>query len=153
MYMEEEQKLRKVLKNASLVDCEWGLKSYNHHGKVVVIVYCMECKEDFGGTDGQHLKDRISNLFSNFRKNRIMSNQHIRSWCYRKCVDWCNHPQFIAKGKKPIILTTKDHRQLVLEGVDALNSVTDSLDPTRKTFELNQLIGGDPHSSDLKSFW
>ena len=110
----------------------------------------MEYKKDFGGTDGQHTKDQISNLYFNFRKSHIMSNQHIRSWCSRKGVDWCNHPQSITKGKKTIILTTEDHRQFVLEGVDIFNFVNDSLDPTRKTFEL---IRGDPHSSDLKSFW
>ena len=117
LYMEGEQKLRKVLKNASLEDHEWGLKSYNHHGKAVIIVYCMECKKDFGGTDGQHTKDLISNLFSNFRKSHIMSNQHIRSWCFRIGVDWCNHPQSIAKGKNAIILTYThpSHNSLVLK--------------------------------------
>lgn len=34
--------------------------------------------------------------------------------------------------------------------MDILNSVNDSLDPLRKTFEL---IGGDPQTTELKSFW
>jgi len=79
-----------------------------------------------------------------------MSNQHIKSWCSRKGVDWCNHPQSLAKGKKTIILIVEDHRQLVLEGVAILDSVNESLHPTQKTFLL---IGGDPQTTDLKCFW
>ena len=75
LYMEGEQKLRKVLKNTSLEDHEWGLKSYDHHGKAVVIVYC---KKDIGGTNGHHIEDQISNLFSNFCKSHIMSNQKFQ---------------------------------------------------------------------------
>ena len=99
---------------------------------------------------GLHTKDRISNLFSNFCKSPIMSNQHIKSWYSRKGVDWCNHLQFVAKGKKTVNLITKDHCHLVLEDVEILNSVNNSLDPTRKIFEL---IGRDPQCIDLKSFW
>jgi len=47
-----------------------------------------------------------------------------------------------------VILTTEDHRRLVLEGVNIFNGVNDDLDPSRKTFEL---IGGDPHTIELKT--
>jgi len=149
LYMEGEQKLRNALKDASLEDHEWGLKFYDRHGKSIIILYCIECRKDFGGVDGQHTKDMISNLFSNFRKSHIMSNQYIKSWCSRKGVDWCNYPQSIAKGRKTVILTAEDHRRLVLEGVEILKLVNDSQDPSRKTFEL---IGGDLQCIDLKSF-
>jgi hypothetical protein len=115
-----------------------------------VVLFCRECKKDFGGIDGQHTKERISNLFSNFKKSHIMSNQHIKSWCLRKGLDWCNHPQSIAKGKKIVILTSEDHKQLVIEAIDILNGVNDSIDPNKQTFEV---IGGDVHSTELKSFW
>ena len=150
MYNEGAEKLRKVLKDVSLEDHDWCLKSYDNHGKGIVIIYCLECKKDFGGIDGQHTKDRVSNLFSNFKKSHIMSNLHIRSWCAKKGLDWCNHPQSIVKGKKTMILTTEDHRRLVLEGVDILKRVNNELDPNRETFEL---VGGDPHATELKSSW
>lgn len=149
-YKDAEKKLRKTLKDVSLEDHDWFLKSYDDNGKAIVILYCLECKRDFGGTDGQHSKERISNLFSNFRKSHIMSNLHIRRWCSRKGVDWCNHPQSAVKGKKTVLLTAEDHRQLVLEGVKILEQVNDSLDSEVQTFEL---IGGDPHCTELKSFW
>lgn len=150
LYTEGEQKLRKVLADISLEDHDWCLKSYDHHGKAIVILHCLECKKDFGGTEGQHYKDKISNLFSNFRKSHIMSNQHIRSWCLRKGLDWCNHPQSLAKGKKTVVLSTEDHRRLVQEGVRILHEVNTSLDPACITFEL---LGGDPMTTELKSFW
>jgi len=78
-----------------------------------------------------------------------MSNQYIKKWCLRKDLHRCNHPQSLAKGKKIMILMNEDHMQLVLEGVDILNQVNDSLDPTHKTFELT---GGDPQTLELKSF-
>lgn len=150
MYREGEVKLRRALKDVSLEDHEWGLKSYDRLDKAIVILHCLECRKDFGGIEGHHSKDRISNLFSNFRKSHIMSNLHIRKWCLRKGVDWCNHPQSIAKGRKTVILTAEDHRQLVLEGVDILNALNASVDPEKQTF---QVIGGDPHTTQMKSFW
>ena len=40
-----------------------------------------------------------------------------------------------------VVITTKDHKRLVLEGVEILKQVNDNLDPKSKTVEL---IGGDP---------
>ena len=100
LYIEEKLKFRKVMTNLFLEDHNWCLKSYDSHSKAIVILHCLEYKKEFGGTDGHHSKDRVSNLFSNFRKSHIMSNQHIRKWCLRKGLDWCNHPQSIAKSKK-----------------------------------------------------
>ena len=100
LYIEGKLKLRKVLTYLSLDDHDWCLKSYDSHSKAIVIMHCLECKKDFCGTDSQHSKDRVSNLFSNFRKSHIINNQHIRNWCLRKGLNWCNHPQSIAKSKK-----------------------------------------------------
>jgi len=47
-YIKGEEKLLKVLMDMSLEDHKWYLKSYDHHGKAVVIFYCLECKKDFG---------------------------------------------------------------------------------------------------------
>lgn len=110
MYTQGEEKLRKALKDIFLDDHKWCLKSYNQHDKAIMILHCLKCRKDFGRIDGQHTKDRVSNLFSNFRKSHIMSNQHIRSWCLKKGVDWCNHPQSLSKGKNTVILTAEDHR-------------------------------------------
>ena len=59
MYMEGEVKLRKALKDVSLEDQEWDLKSYDCHDKAIVILYCHECKKDFGRINGQHTKERV----------------------------------------------------------------------------------------------
>ena len=149
MYIEGKEKLRKTLKDIFLEDHEWDLKSYDCHGKPIVVLDCRECK-DFGGIDGQHTKGRISNLFSNFKINHIMSNQHIRSWCLRKWLDCYNHLQSIAKGKKFVILTLENHKQLVREAINILNGVNDSIDPNKHTFEV---IGGSVDTTELKSFW
>lgn len=42
MYVEGEVKLRKTLKDVSLEDHEWDLKSYNCHDKAIVVLYCRE---------------------------------------------------------------------------------------------------------------
>lgn len=107
-----------------------------------------KCKKDFGGTYGLYTNDRVSSLFLNFRKSHIMSIQYIQIWCSKKVLDWCNHPQSIAKRKKTIIL--EDHRRLVQEGIQILNDINEDLNPERETFEL---LGGDPLTSQLKSFW
>lgn len=99
MYTDNEHKLHKVLKDISLNDHDWCLKSYNRYNKLVIVFNCQECK-DFGGIDNQHSKERVSNLFSNFRKSHVMSNQLIWSWCLQKDLDWCNYPQSVAKGEK-----------------------------------------------------
>ena len=132
LYIEGKLKLQKVLADLSLEDHDWCLKSYDSQGKAIVILHSLEYKKDFGGTDGQHSKDRVSNLFSNFRKSHIMSNQYIKNWCLQKGLDWCNHPQSIVKGKKMVVITVEDHKRLVLKGVEILKQVNDSLDPKSK---------------------
>ena len=52
LYIEGEEKLCKVLKDVSLEDHVWCLKSFDCYGKAVVILHCLECKKDFGGIDG-----------------------------------------------------------------------------------------------------
>ena len=59
-------------------------------------------------------------------------------------------PAITIQGKRDCNSHCNDHRRLVLEGMDILNSINDSLDPVRKTFEL---IGGYPQTMELKSFW
>lgn len=59
----------------------------------MVKVYCEECFKDLGGGSGGHTNITASNLFSNFCKSHKMSNGHIRSWCRKKGVEFCNHPQ------------------------------------------------------------
>ena len=61
-----------------------------------------ECTKYLGGIDRQHRKERVRPISI---KNHTMRNQHIKIWCLRKGLDWCNHPQSIAKGKKIVILT------------------------------------------------
>jgi hypothetical protein len=60
-----------------LRDHEWVVKSWDHNGLGVAKVHCLECIKDFGGSNGDHSKGAISNIFNNFHKSHVMSNGHI----------------------------------------------------------------------------
>jgi hypothetical protein len=46
-----------------LRDHEWVVKSWDHNGLGVAKVHCLECIKDFGGSNGDHSKGAISNIF------------------------------------------------------------------------------------------
>lgn len=87
LYQRGEQKLWKELKDISLEDHLWTLKTWDKDGAAIVKLHCVECDMDFGGGSSDHNKSLVSNLFSNFMKSHIKSNRHIRNWCKRKGVD------------------------------------------------------------------
>ena len=70
-YMKATSKLKKELALIDLEDHKWKLKSWDLNGILVVKVYCGECDKDFGGTSGDHSKNTIHNLFTNFKKSHI----------------------------------------------------------------------------------
>jgi ribosomal protein S27E len=148
-YFKGEEKLRNELKQISLEDHNWSLKSWDQDGVGVLKVYCEECCKDIGGGSGGHTKITAPNLFSNFRKSHLMSNGHIHSWCRRKGVDFCNHPQSVAPKGKTVILTAADHKGLIDEGVKVVDGVNQSVfsDP------LPFVVVGDPNCVEVKSFW
>jgi hypothetical protein len=49
------------------------LKSYNSNNVGVVKLHCVECNKDSGGSNGDHSKTTVNNLFANFRKSHILS--------------------------------------------------------------------------------
>ena len=49
IYREGEVKLRKALKDVCLKDHEWDFKSYNCHGKAIVVLNYWECKKILEG--------------------------------------------------------------------------------------------------------
>lgn len=69
------------MKDVFLDDHEWELKSYDFYDKVIVVLYSRDYKNDFKKIDGHHTKENVSNIFINFKNNKVMSNQQIRSWC------------------------------------------------------------------------
>jgi hypothetical protein len=110
----------------------------------ILKVFCKKCGKNFGGGTGDHTKNGVNNLFSNFKKSHIMRIGHIKKWHARKGVDFLNHPQSVAAKGKPVILTATDHKRLVSEGLETLKTINDSID--NKPF----VLVGDP---EVKSFW
>ena len=104
-------------------------------------------KKDFGGGTGDYTKNRVTNLFSNFKKIHVMSVGHIKNWCFKKGIDFYNHPYFVVAKEKTIILTNEDHKRLVREGIDIFMAVNNST--KNKPF----VLVGDPTQDDVKSFW
>jgi hypothetical protein len=148
-YSRGEKKLQHELKQICLDDHSWFLKSWDLNGVDIVKVHCAECVKDFGGSNGDHTKGAINNLFSNFRKSRVMSTAHIRSWCRRKDVDFYDHPQSAATKGKSVVMAVDDHRKAIKEGLETMNCVNDK--STSKTKPFTAL--GDPDSMDVKCFW
>lgn len=148
-YQSGEEKLRKDLANVSLEDHIWHLKTWDQHKVAVVKLHCAECVVDFGGDTGEHSKDSVRNLFSNFKKSHIMSSKHIRNWCRRKGLDFANHPQSTAKKGKPVVLTVSDHKRLVQEGLEILQGVNNNIGGGRPTFE----VVGDTESDNVRCFF
>jgi hypothetical protein len=103
-YVKGEERLKHELKQLCLEDHLWFLKSWDHNGVGVVKVHCVEYVKDLRCSTGYHNKVAVSNLFNNFRKSHVMSTAHIQSWCCRKGVDFCDHPQSVAGKGKSIVL-------------------------------------------------
>jgi hypothetical protein len=118
-------KLKKKMALIDFEDHEWQSKLWDLNGIHVVKVFYGECNKDFEGTSGDHLKNTIYNLFANFKKSHIQSTLHIRSWCRRKEVLFLDHLQFLATKGKPMVLTTTDHKNVVVEGLDIFKAVND----------------------------
>ena len=90
-----------------------------------------------------------SNLFSNLCKSHIISNRHIRSWCKRKGVEFCNHPQSVVPKGKTIILTIAYHKVMINEGVKIVEGVNCSVILDHVPF----VLVGDHDCAEVKSFW
>lgn len=65
-YMKAEERLRKDLKQVSMEDHDWSLRSWDQGGAGVVKLYCGECRSLIGGSTGKHTKNSVTNFFSNF---------------------------------------------------------------------------------------
>jgi len=127
----------------------WYMKSYDLNDVGVVKLHCGECEKNFRGTNGDHSKSAIHNLFANSKKSHLQSSLHIRSWCRRKGMEYSNLPQSQAPKGKAIILTTADYMRLVEEGLAILEEVNSSVDSVQGPF----VVIGDEDVMQLKSFW
>jgi hypothetical protein len=150
-YQRGEEKLRKELGLISLEDHMWCLKSWDKDGVGVVKLFCEECGKDCGGSSGDHSKITINNLFSNFRKNHLLSNQHVRNWCRRKGVNFSDHPQSLSTKTRPIVMTISDHKKAVCDGLQILQMVNREVVDGGGKEPFHHV--GDPNADDLKSFW
>jgi hypothetical protein len=70
-YLIVVSKLKRELALIDLEDHSWHLKSWDLNDVAVVKLFCGECNKDFGGTNGDHSKSAIHNLFANFKKSHI----------------------------------------------------------------------------------
>lgn len=131
----------------SLEDHEWKLKLWDQDDKYVVVLHCSKCSKDFGGKSGEHSKDKVTNLFSNFQIC-IMSVQHICNWCQWKGVDWCHHHQSATRGKA-MILTARDHKQLIHERIIITETINEGVASNQQLF----LLVGDLDAEDVQCFW
>jgi hypothetical protein len=109
----------------------------------------VECVKDLGCCTRDHSKVVVNNLFNNFCKSHVMSTVHIRSWCCRKGVDFCDHPQPIAGKRKSVVMTLDDHRRAVKDGLDKMYRINESTISKNKPF----LALGDLDLVELKCFW
>ena len=114
----------------------------------IVRLWCKECDREFGGCGGDHSKQAINNLFTNFKKSHLMSNLHVKNWCRRKDITFDSHPQSMATKGKPIILTVADHRNVVV-GIKSFDTINEPFLLSDWPFALV----GDPKALELKSFW
>ena len=78
-----------------------------------------------------------------------MSSRHTCSWCRRKGVHFCNHPQWTAPKGNRIILIDADHKVMVKEGIDIVESVNCSVFSDHVPF----VVVGDLDCVEVKSFW
>lgn len=64
----------------------------------VVKIFYGECK-DVKRMVGDHVAMNVQYLFANFKKNNLMCNNHVQTWCRRKAMAFAEHPQYASKGK------------------------------------------------------
>ena len=149
-YTKAEDKLKKDLAQITLEDHIWMLKSWDQNGVPFVKLWCEECKKPFGGDSGDHTKAGVTNLYSNFKKNHIMTVGHAKNYCRCKGIEWKDYPQSgHEKGGKILILTAKDHKCLIKEGMEFVEIVNAKSDFERPPF----VIVGDVNSDQIKCFW
>jgi hypothetical protein len=67
-YQHEEEKAWRHLREVSLGNNLWHLKTLDMIGTAVVRIHCEECAFDFGGSSGDHNTHGMQNLFNNFKK-------------------------------------------------------------------------------------
>lgn len=107
-YQAHVEKLRRDLKDASLKDHAWELKSWN----------CVACRKECGEQSVNHSKITIQNLFSNFRSSHLNSVQHIKNWCRKHNVDYFDH--LLASKGKTVLLSPKEHKKLIQHGTEII---------------------------------
>ena len=69
-YMKAEERLCKDLKQMSMEDHDWSLRSWDQNGARVVKLYCGECWSLIGGSMGKHTKNSVTNFFL-IKKNQF----------------------------------------------------------------------------------
>ena len=148
-YLERAKKLRAELKKVAMSDHEWWLKTFDLNGSGVVKLWCGECKKDCGGGSTDHTKAHIDNLFNNFRRSHIVSAAHVRNFCAAKNIDFDNHLQSQSQNGRPITLTPEDHKRMIREGADIVQTVNASLPVGHKHFT----ILGNLQAEDTRCYW
>ena len=124
------------VKKVTMFDHEWWLKTFDMNGNGVVKLWCGECKKHCRGGNKNHTKAHIDNLFNNFRRSHILNTTHVRNFRVAKNVNFDDHPQSEAKNGRPDIITPKDHKCLINEGVEMSEGVNAFLPDGHKNFTM-----------------
>jgi hypothetical protein len=70
-FIEDAQWLKNEMKQISLDDDNWFLKTWDEDGVGMVKVLCEECGKDFGLGVWNHNTSTFTNLFLNFKKSHL----------------------------------------------------------------------------------
>ena len=100
-----------------------NFKSYNCHGKAIVLLNYWECKKILEGLMNNIQRREFQIFFPISKKvtSWIINTSEVGVWG-RVHIGAVVHNQ-LQKEKKIVILTSEDHKQLVLEVIDILNVV------------------------------
>lgn len=148
-YVKQVGRLQIELKEVSLDDHEWILKSWDQDGVGIVKLHCVECRKDCGSDSGNHNNSVVAILFSNFKNSHLASTQHIRNWCRKHNVSFFDHPASVVGKEKPVPLSPSKHKELIDEGASIVRDVNLGLLPGVLPFT----VVGDVEIPNPKSFW
>ena len=73
------------------------MEIYDENDVGIIKIVCHECPKEMEGTYGMHQKNNVNNLFSNFKKNHVGTNAHVKIFCKNRGLDFNNYLQSQAR--------------------------------------------------------
>jgi hypothetical protein len=112
------------MKQISLDDYNWFLKTWDEDGVGMVKLRHEECSKDFGSCVWDYNTSTSTNFFSDFKKSHINSTQHVKCCCQKREESFKNHPQSIAPKKKTK-MTPLCYKKAVEESAETIERVNE----------------------------